>query len=135
MPSAADNASIFSGVSAAPSRFGASRQPQFTLDTFSSQDFIVKDFIEALSDAAIPPSRRAGPNAVAFDPKPLIRTFELALNRLKLLSEDLELQENELSTGVRKAEAVHNTNVQARERELERAVDSFHRLERSLDNG
>jgi hypothetical protein len=135
MPSAADNASIFSGVSAAPSRFGASRQPQFTLDTFSSQDFIVKDFIEALSDAAIPPSRRAGPNAVAFDPKPLIRTFELALNRLKLLSEDLETQENELSAGVRKAEAVHNTNVQARERELERAVDSFHRLERSLDNG
>jgi hypothetical protein len=135
MPSAADNASIFSGVSAAPSRFGASRQPQFTLDTFSSQDFIVKDFIEALSDAAIPPSRRAGPNAVAFDPKPLIRTFELALNRLKLLSEDLETQENELSAGVRRAEAVHNTNVQARERELERAVDSFHRLERSLDNG
>jgi hypothetical protein len=135
MPSAADNASIFSGISAAPSRFGASRQPQFTLDTFSSQDFIVKDFIEALSDAAIPPSRRAGPNAVAFDPKPLIRTFELALNRLKLLSEDLETQENELSAGVRKAEAVHNTNVQARERELERTVDSFHRLERSLDNG
>ncbi|KAG9851568.1 exocyst complex component Sec10, partial [Aureobasidium melanogenum] len=135
MPSVADNASIFSGVSAAPSRFGASRQPQFTLDTFSSQDFIVKDFIEALSDAAIPPNRRTGPNAVAFDPKPLIRTFEQALNRLKLLSEDLELQENELSAGVRRAEALHNTNVQARERELERAVDSFHRLERSLDNG
>ncbi|THW05409.1 exocyst complex component Sec10 [Aureobasidium pullulans] len=134
MPSAADNASIFSGISAAPSRFGASRQPQFTLDTFSSQDFIVKDFIEALSDAAIPPNRRTGPQAVAFDPKPLIRTFELALNKLKLLSEDLELQENELSGGVRRAEAIHNQNVQARERELERAVDSFHRLERSLDN-
>jgi hypothetical protein len=133
MPSVADNASIFSGISAAPSRFGTSRQPQFTIDTFSSQDFIVKDFIEALSDAAIPPNRRSGPQAVAFDPKPLIRTFEQALNRLKLLSEDLELQENELSGGVRRAEAVHNQNVKARERELERAVDSFHRLERSLD--
>lgn len=134
MPAAADNASIFSGVSAAPSRIGAySRQPQFTLDTFSSQDFIVKDFIESLSDAAIPPNRRSGPQAVAFDPKPLIRTFEQALNRLKLLSEDLEQQENELGGGVRRAEALHNQNVQARERELELAIDSFHRLERSLD--
>lgn len=134
MPAAADNASIFSGVSTAPSRFGLnSRQPQFTLDTFSSHDFIVKDFIETLSDVAIPPSRRSGPQAVAFDPKPLIRTFEQALNRLKLLSEDLELQENELSGRVRRAEALHNQNVQARERELEHAIDSFHRLERSLD--
>lgn len=141
MPQASDNASIFSGVSAAPSRaFG--RQPVFTLDTFSNADFIVKDFVESLSDAAIPTSRRSGANAAtiipaasaqAFDPKPLIRTFEQALNRLKQLSEELELEENEISGGVRRAEAQHNQNIHARERELDNAVESFHTLERSLD--
>ncbi|GAB7352725.1 hypothetical protein MBLNU459_g3079t1 [Dothideomycetes sp. NU459] len=140
MPHTPDNASIFSGVSAAPSRAFVGRQPVFTLDTFSNADFIVKDFVESLSDAAIPTSRRSGANATAataaaqaFDPKPLIRTFEQALNRLKTLSEDLELEENELSGGVRRAEAQHNQNIRARERELENAVDSFHKLERSLD--
>ena len=141
-PNASDTASIFSGISTAPSRFANGRQPQFTLDTFSSADFIVKDFIEALSDAAIPVSRRSGANtttlsnaasAQAFDPKPLIRNFEQALNKLKGLSEDLEQQENELSSGVRQAESQHNTNIRARERELDAAVDSFHQLERSLD--
>lgn len=133
-----DNASIFS---AAPSRINYARQPQFSLDTFSSADFIVKDFIESLSDSAIPASRRSASNsanvtttpAQAFDPKPLIRTFEQALNKLKTLSGDLEIQENELSAGVRRAEAQHNQNIRARERELDAAVDNFHRLERSLD--
>lgn len=140
---APDTASIFSGISAAPSRLNYARQPQFTLETFSNADFIVKDFVEGLSDSAIPASRRSAANTSQttqsstqpFDPKPLIRTFEQALNRLKGLSEDLELQENELSAGVRRAEAQHNQNIRARERELDHAVDNFHRLERSLDGG
>ncbi|KAF2480491.1 exocyst complex component Sec10-like protein [Neohortaea acidophila] len=113
----------------------------FTLDTFSSKDFIVKDFVESLSDAATS-TRRSGQglsstNAYqanqAFDPKPLIRTFESALSRLKTLSEDLESRENELSGSVRRAEGQHNSNVKSRERELEKAIDSFQRLERTLD--
>lgn len=140
---ASDSASIFSGNSIAPSRMTSyTRTPQFTLDTFSNADFIVKDFIENLSDAAIPASRRSGANPTAiaastqaFDPKPLIRTFEQALSNLRSLNDELELQENELSGGVRRAEAQHNQNVRARERELEAAVDNFHRLERSLDGG
>jgi len=143
-PAASDTASIFSANSAAPSRLYNPRQPQFTLETFSSDDFIVKDFIESLSDAAIPASRRSGANAAsvstistqqAFDPKPLIRTFEQALSRLKGLSEDLEVQENELGGGVRRAEAQHNSNIRARERDLAVSVDSFRTLERSLDGG
>ena len=122
-----------------PSFQGSSRQQQvYTLDTFSSKDFIVKDFVESLSEAAVP-TRRSGQQgnaqqqSQAFDPKPLIRTFEHALSRLKTLSEDLELRENELSASVRRAESQHNTNIKSREQELERAIDSFHRLERTLD--
>ena len=34
---------------------------------------------------------------------------------------------------MRRAEGQHNTNIKSRERELEKAIDSFHRLERTLD--
>ncbi|KZZ89462.1 exocyst complex component Sec10 [Moelleriella libera RCEF 2490] len=50
--------------------------PSFTLDNFSNKDFIVRDFVESLADSAIPVNRRSAPGAAAFDPKPLIRTFE-----------------------------------------------------------
>ena len=117
----------------------ASRNPPvFSLDSFGSKDFIVKDFIESLSDAATS-SRRSLPSPAsttasqAFDPKPLIRTFEHALSKLRVLSEDLELRENEWSGSVRRAQSQHNSNVRSRERELQLAMDNFHRLERTLD--
>jgi hypothetical protein len=52
------------------------RAPSFTLETFSSKDFIVKDFIESLTESAIPVNRRSGAAQQVFDPKPLIRSFE-----------------------------------------------------------
>ena len=109
--------------------------PVFTLETFSNRDFIVKDFVEALSDSAVTPNRRSGPAnpSNAFDPKPLIRSFEHALNRMSDLSGDLELRENELSGAVRRAEAQHTANVQNLGRKLEQTVDSFNRLDASLN--
>ena len=109
--------------------------PSFTLDTFSNRDFIVKDFVEALSDSAVAPGRRSGPGtqANAFDPKPLIRSFEHALNRMSDLSGDLELRENELSGAVRRAEAEHTKNVQHLNRKLDQTVDSFNHLDTSLN--
>ena len=109
--------------------------PSFTLDTFSNRDFIVKDFVEALSDSAVAPGRRSGPGtqANAFDPKPLIRSFEHALNRMSDLSGDLELRENELSGAVRRAEAEHTKNVQHLNRKLDQTVDSFNHLDASLN--
>ena len=50
--------------------------PSFTLENFSNKDFIVRDFIEDLAESAVPANRRSGPAHQAFDPKPLIRTFE-----------------------------------------------------------
>lgn len=50
--------------------------PSFTLDSFSSKDFIVRDFVDSLAESAVPSVRRSGTTQAAFDPKPLIRTFE-----------------------------------------------------------
>jgi len=61
-----DSASLISHQSALP---GLTRQITsqttrgqqiFSLDTFSSKDFIVKDFVEALSDSATPARRSLG---------------------------------------------------------------------------
>lgn len=111
------------------------RGPQFTLEKFSSKDFIVKDLIEDLSNAAVPVSRRSGGASAhtTFDPKPLIRTFEHALTRLNHLSEDLEEKETELAGAVRRAEAQHNQNVESLGRRLEQAMDRFQRLDSSLN--
>ena len=130
-----------SSVSQAPSittTAGRSLFPQaptFSLETFSNRDFVVKDFVEALSDNAIPQHRRSTPvqSSEAFDPKPLIRSFEHALKRISDLSGDLELRENELSAAVRRAEAQHQSVVQNLSSKLDHAVDSFHRLDSSLN--
>lgn len=108
--------------------------PTFTLDTFSNRDFIVKEFIEALYESAIPSHRRSGAtNQAAFDPKPLIRTFEHALNRISELSGELEQRENELSGAVRRAEAQHKSNVQTLGTNLDETIDAFNRLDSSLN--
>lgn len=97
----------------------------------------MKDFIEDLSDAAVPATRKSGATSgqQTFDPKPLIRTFEHALTRLNNLSEDLEEKENELSGAVRRAELQHNQNVESLGRRLEQAIDRFQKLDSSLNGG
>ncbi|EQL37543.1 hypothetical protein, variant [Blastomyces dermatitidis ATCC 26199] len=110
--------------------------PTFTLETFSNRDFIVKDFIESLSDTAIPASQRrsGGPGGnQPFDPKPLIRTFEHAQRRMVELSGDLELRENELSAAVRRAEAQHAQNVSSLGLKLSQTIESFQKLDTSLN--
>lgn len=131
--------STHSSTSQAPStQAGRSLFPQapsFSLDTFSSRDFVVRNFVEALSDNAVPSNRRSGPSSQpgAFDPKPLIRSFEHALKRMSDLSGDLESKENELSAAVRRAEAQHNQNVQVLGKKLDQTIDSFHHLDTSLN--
>jgi len=131
---ATDTSSL--GSQATPSPAAKSifpKGPSFTLDNFSSRDFIVKDFIESLSDSAVPANRRSGPSTQAFDPKPFIRVFDHALKRLGELSADLEQRENELSGAVRRAEAQHTQNVETLGRKLQQAIDSFHHLDSSLN--
>ena len=108
--------------------------PTFDLGTFSSRDFLVKDFVETLSDSAIPPNRKSGQanQANTFDPKPLIRTFENALNRMVDISGDLEHRENELSAAVRRAESQHGKTMQSARSKLEQDIVQFENLETSL---
>lgn len=133
MPGTISPASSVSRHTPQPGRSIFPSAPTFTLDTFSSRDFIVKDFVEALSDSSIPPNRKSGPsNQATFDPKPLIRSFEHALNRMSELSGELETRENELSGAVRRAEAQHISNVKTLGRKLDQTIDSFNRLDSSL---
>ncbi|PYH93593.1 exocyst complex component Sec10 [Aspergillus ellipticus CBS 707.79] len=108
----------------------------FTLDDFSSRDFIVKEFIEALSESAIS-NRRSSITPAAgnqpFDPKPLIRTFEHAQRRLGEISGDLEIRENEHSAAVRRAEAQHSQNLNTLGKKLKQTIESFQQLDTSLN--
>lgn len=135
MPDTMNAASSNSGPQAnPPARSIFPQAPAFTLDTFSRRDFIVKDFIEDLSDSVIPPNRKSGPSSqAAFDPKPLIRSFEHALSRMSELSGDLEQRENELSAAVRRAEASHSSYTQTLGRKLDQSIESFRQLDVSLN--
>ncbi|KAL4802634.1 exocyst complex component Sec10-like protein [Aspergillus unguis] len=124
-----------SSPSNAASRSVFPKGPSFTLDDFSSRDYIVKEFIEALSDSATSNRRSTlGPASgnQPFDPKPLIRTFEHAQRRLGELSGDLEIKENELSAAVRRAEAQHSQNLNTLGKKLKQAIESFQQLDTSL---
>lgn len=129
-----DNAST---ISSNPARSVFPQGPSFTLEDFSGRDFIVKEFIEALSDTAISARRStvgtAGAANQPFDPKPLIRTFEHAQRRLGELSGDLEIRENELSAAVRRAESQHSQNLTTLGRKLRQTIESFQQLDTSLN--
>lgn len=132
---AGDNASILSSNTASSGvRSIYPRGPTFSLDTFSSKDFIVKDFVESLSDGATA-SRRSGTHSQNFDPKPYIRTFEHALTRLDALSEDRESHENELASAVRRAEQQHRQHCTTLQRKLDQTLESFNSLEGRVENG
>ncbi|ESZ92810.1 exocyst complex component Sec10 [Sclerotinia borealis F-4128] len=108
--------------------------PSFTLENFSNKDFIVRDFVEELSESAIPINRRSGPAQPAFDPKPFIRTFENALQQLATLSDDLEEKETDLLTSVRRAEVQHDQTLDTLGRKLDESIDSFESLDIALNN-
>ncbi|KFY14661.1 hypothetical protein V492_02491 [Pseudogymnoascus sp. VKM F-4246] len=112
------------------------RGPNFNLETFSDTNFIVKDFVESLSESAIPINRRSAPSSQqAFDPKPLIRAFEGALSQLATLSDDLEERETELQTAVRRAEIEHEKTLDSLGRKLDQSINSYEKLEGSLNQG
>lgn len=122
--------------------------PSFTLENFSSKDFIVRDFIEDLSGSAIPVNRRSGPVQQPFDSKPLIRTFESkphpswwksianladALSQLANLSDELGEKETDLLTSVRRAEIQHDQTLETLGRKLDQSIDTFEALDSSIN--
>ncbi|KAH6648496.1 exocyst complex component protein [Truncatella angustata] len=107
--------------------------PSYSLDDFSNKDFIVRDFVDTLAESAIPANRRSGPASAPFDPKPLIRTFENALQGLSNLSEELQAKESELLSQVRRAEAQHDQTLDTLGRKLDQSIDSFEALDINLN--
>ncbi|KAI0125882.1 exocyst complex component Sec10-like protein [Xylariales sp. AK1849] len=108
--------------------------PSYSLLDFSNKDFIVRDFVDTLAEDATPAKRRSGPASAPFDPKPLIRTFENALQGLSNLSEELEEKESELLSQVRRAEVQHDQTLDTLGRKLDQSIDSFEALDLSLNN-
>jgi len=104
-------------------------------EAHQSTDFIVKDFIEGLTDSSIPANRRSGLGNNAFDPKPYIRTFEAALDRLKELDETLCEKESELKEGVRRAEIDHTRTLDRLGEKFNSTLAEFHRLDSSITDG
>ncbi|KAI1143553.1 exocyst complex component Sec10 [Hypoxylon sp. FL0543] len=110
------------------------KAPSFTIEDFSSKDFIVRDFVDDLAENALSSNRRSGPAQQAFDPKPLIRTFENALQGLGSLSEELQARESDLLSQVRRAETQHDQTVDTLGRKLEQSIDQFEALDLTLNN-
>ncbi|OAA64449.1 exocyst complex component [Niveomyces insectorum RCEF 264] len=108
--------------------------PSFTLDDFSNKDFIVRDFVDTLAETAVPANRRSGGNTQqAFDPKPLIRSFENALSQLGALSEELQEKESELLSQVRRAEIQHDQTLDTLGSKLDQSMAQFEALDLSLN--
>lgn len=129
-----DGGSLLSNGASYPSaRSIYPRGPNFPVDTFSGKDFMAKDFVESLSDGAAPANRRSQTSSQAFDPKPYIRSFEHALNRLDGLSEDRGAHEGELAVVVRKSEQQHKQHCETLQTKLDQALYSFSSLETRLD--
>jgi exocyst complex component 5 len=111
------------------------RGPSFTIEDFSNKDFIVRDFVDSLAESAVPTNRRSAPaQQVAFDPKPLIRTFENALAGLAKWSEELHEKESDLLSQVRRAEIQHDQTLDTLGRKLDQSIGSFEALDLSLNN-
>ncbi|KAI5466629.1 exocyst complex component Sec10-like protein [Mariannaea sp. PMI_226] len=106
--------------------------PSFTLDNFSNKDFIVRDFVDSLAEEAVPQNRRSGNTQAAFDPKPLIRTFENALSQLASLGDELQEKESELLSQVRRAEIQHDQTLDTLGRKLDQSMSSFEALDLTL---
>ncbi|EGU89236.1 hypothetical protein FOXB_00189 [Fusarium oxysporum f. sp. conglutinans Fo5176] len=109
------------------------RGPSFTLDDFSNKDFIVRDFVDSLAESAVPSNRRSGSAQTPFDPKPLIRTFENALDQLGSLGAELQEKESELMSHVRRAEVAHDSTLETLGQKLDESMRAFEQLDLSLN--
>ncbi|KAG6363225.1 hypothetical protein INS49_008321 [Diaporthe citri] len=109
--------------------------PSLEEKDFSTKEFIVRDFVDELAESAIPVNRRSAPaTQPAFDPKPLIRTFENALSQLGALTEKLEEEESGLQSDVRRAEMQHDRTLETLGRKLDQSMAQFEALDSTLNS-
>ncbi|KAI0050185.1 exocyst complex component Sec10 [Auriscalpium vulgare] len=96
-----------------------------TVQTFEGK-FDVKDFIGSFSERLISQSKaEAGP----FDPKPFIRTFEAAVDRLIAVRKDVQAKTEQMEKSVQSAEREYSKKMAELNRGFEAVGNSFSGME------
>ncbi|KAI0251357.1 exocyst complex component Sec10 [Lactifluus subvellereus] len=99
------------------------------LETFQGK-FAVKDYVGAFSEKLIAQSK-ADPGP--FDPKPFIRTFEAAVDRLIALRKDVQVKTEQMEKIVRTAEREYSKKMSDLDRGFEAVGASFSSMEARMN--
>lgn len=103
-------------------------QSTLSLQSFEGK-FDVKDFVGAFSEKLIAQSKAdSGP----FDPKPFIRTFEAAVDRLISVRKDVQAKTEQMEKGVRVAEREYSKKMADLNRGFEAVGTSFSSMETKM---
>ncbi|KAL1919421.1 uncharacterized protein VTP21DRAFT_2114 [Calcarisporiella thermophila] len=105
-------------------------QDLLSIDEFKKKDFTTKEFIENLSSAIL--SGSDGEKR-AFDPKPLIRTFEAAVNRLESLRVHVRDKCDEIEGSAQLAETSHKKRLGELNSLFQDVYRSFENLETRIN--
>ncbi|KAH9977834.1 exocyst complex component Sec10-like protein [Lactifluus volemus] len=99
------------------------------LETFQGK-FDVKDFVGTFSEKLIAQSKKdSGP----FDPKPFVRTFETAVDRLIALRKDVQAKTEQMEKVVRTAEREYSKKMSDLDRGFEAVGASFSSMETRMN--
>ncbi|KAF9247387.1 exocyst complex component Sec10-like protein [Melanogaster broomeanus] len=104
-------------------------ESQLTLGTFEGK-FDVKDFVGSVSEKLITQSKIS---SEPFDPKPFIRNFEAAVDRLIAIRKDVQLKTEQLEKSVRIAEREYSKNMAELNNGFEGVGSSFATMESKLN--
>ncbi|RDX53680.1 exocyst complex protein [Lentinus brumalis] len=99
------------------------------LEAFEGK-FDVKDFVGAISEKLIAQSKAdSGP----FDPKPFIRTFEAAVDKLIAVRKDVQVKTEQMEKSVRVAERDYSKKMSELNRGFEAVGQSFSGMETKMN--
>ncbi|KAI0663197.1 exocyst complex protein [Cubamyces menziesii] len=114
---------------ALPRALDPSVQDHLRLETFEGK-FDVKDFVGAISEKLIAQSK-ADPGP--FDPKPFIRTFEAAVDKLIAVRKDVQTKTEQSEKSVRVAERDYSKKMAELNRGFEAVGQSFGGMETKMN--
>ncbi|KAI9001347.1 exocyst complex protein [Trametes punicea] len=104
-------------------------QEHLRLEAFEGK-FDVKDFVGAISEKLIAQSKAdSGP----FDPKPFIRTFEAAVDKLIAVRKDVQAKTEQMEKSVRVAERDYSKKMAELNRGFEAVGQSFSAMETKMN--
>ncbi|KAG5439852.1 hypothetical protein PCANB_000134 [Pneumocystis canis] len=101
-----------------------------SIESFKESNFTLANFIETLSESCNIENEESGKN---FSPKPYIRVFEAALNRLIVMNSEISknIKENEIQA--KKADAEHSLKLKEIKEKFDNLVKEFNILENKVN--